>query len=1168
MTAAQRLTYTFDNLGNQSARFEHGDPNITGDERRTYWEYSANTNPAVWIVNKPRQESVYAGLTGSLAAQTRYVYDNLPAYTSLPIKGALTRVERWDGSQWLTATQTAYDNFGNPKVVTDALTHTTTTFYDSQYNLYPVQIVNAGQQTTTMSYNMALGVVTQVTDPNGVATTYAYDTLGRLLRVARPYDSDALPTIEYQYTDVYSVAGLKGLRITQNLRETSGDPNAVRVIHTFYDGLGREVQTRAEAGNGSQQSVANIVYDARGLVQSSYSPAFEGVNANFVRPTGWNTRPRTQTQYDALGRAIVITDTDNTLVRTAYRGRSTGVLDANGHQRISTADAYGRVVTVGEYTNTLSSVNFTLPAYAATRYAYTILDSLARVTDTVTNTTVITYNALNLKTAMLDPDLGLWQYAYDTAGNLTRQTDARGQRICFYYDALNRLTGKHYRTDDNCPTVNLTLNVSYTYDLGDYAIGRRTAMSDESGSTSWNYDARGRIANAYQTLGNLGLFSTGLGYDALDRVTTLYYPNGEVVTQTYNAASQLTAMSGAAPYASALTYNALGQLKQLNLGNGATTNFAYYGDGGPAVNSFRLWRIQTSKGSPLFELQYDYDSVGNVRHITDTQNSNQVQTFAYDALDRLQSAATNGFGNGQYSETYAYNAIGNITNTSRLGNYSYAATVSNCSGGVAAIKPHAVSQIVTRTFTYDCNGNMLTRNETGVLYNQMWDAENRLKVVTNTVTGEVTKFLYDGDGARALQIYSGTYTSTTAYLGGVLEIAALGAPPLITSTIPATMTHRAYLPLIAANGNPRKLPLANETWKMYYAAGNQLIAMRSLTVTGSTLAYLHTDHLGSVSLATDVNGVTIPGTRQMYYPYGESRVKGTSLATDIGFTGQRSDSTGLMYYRARYYAVAVGRFISADTIVPQPNDPQSWNRYSYGLNNPVKYTDPTGHKACDDADGGCTGGGSQSPHCSTQDKESGSPETLPRPDIFTGSPEDVTEAWNLLETAAAYGPKTRALIRNLLESVLIVRGYGGKGMSINLGNSEFHLIGDFDTNAIDMSDIRQLPNGYSNPLAPAIAMLHEFREQYAKQIQGFQDYDSAHYRAVDAENVVNSERYGNDNYAPVRSHNSEFGLMENGFLKHMTIVYNINGPAVGGLTQAWVTLYRSPFSANVEWRLP
>ena len=67
-----------------------------------------------------------------------------------------------------------------------------------------------------------------------------------------------------------------------------------------------------------------------------------------------------------------------------------------------------------------------------------------------------------------------------------------------------------------------------------------------------------------------------------------------------------------------------------------------------------------------------------------------------------------------------------------------------------------------------------------------------------------------------------------------------------------------------------------------------------------------------------------------------------SVPTDKLFTGQRLNGTGLYYYNARYYDPTIGRFISADTIVPDPTKPQALNRYSYVLNNPLKYVDPTG----------------------------------------------------------------------------------------------------------------------------------------------------------------------------------------------------------------------------------
>ncbi len=91
------------------------------------------------------------------------------------------------------------------------------------------------------------------------------------------------------------------------------------------------------------------------------------------------------------------------------------------------------------------------------------------------------------------------------------------------------------------------------------------------------------------------------------------------------------------------------------------------------------------------------------------------------------------------------------------------------------------------------------------------------------------------------------------------------------------------------------------------------------------------------------NSSGTPTARQTYYAYGTVRTT-DGLPTDYTFTGQKLDaSSGLMYYGARYYDAAIGRFAQPDSIVPNPYNPQSLNRYSYVLNNPVRYTDPTGH---------------------------------------------------------------------------------------------------------------------------------------------------------------------------------------------------------------------------------
>jgi RHS repeat-associated protein len=118
------------------------------------------------------------------------------------------------------------------------------------------------------------------------------------------------------------------------------------------------------------------------------------------------------------------------------------------------------------------------------------------------------------------------------------------------------------------------------------------------------------------------------------------------------------------------------------------------------------------------------------------------------------------------------------------------------------------------------------------------------------------------------------------------------------------------------------------------------------------VSWLHGDHLGSASVATNSSGGKIAISEQRFTPYGTPRLNASGLPTDKTFTGQRVENAlgGIMDFNARYYDPAIGRFLSADTIVPGPSNPQALNRYAMVLNNPLRYTDPSGHEPCDKYD--------------------------------------------------------------------------------------------------------------------------------------------------------------------------------------------------------------------------
>jgi RHS repeat-associated protein len=186
--------------------------------------------------------------------------------------------------------------------------------------------------------------------------------------------------------------------------------------------------------------------------------------------------------------------------------------------------------------------------------------------------------------------------------------------------------------------------------------------------------------------------------------------------------------------------------------------------------------------------------------------------------------------------------------------------------------------------------------------------ENRL--IKSILSGIQTEYLYDGQGTLLQKtVTQGATTSTTKYVGEIYEKRVSGAQTTITK---------------------------------YYWFNGQRVAMRE----NGTRYFFVNDHLGSpVTVLDDGGGVV---SQLKYYAYGRLRnvTPSGSEKTDKLFTGhqlEKSGATDLYYMKARFYDPLLGRFMAADSIVPNPADPQSLNRYSYVLGNPLRYTDPTGH---------------------------------------------------------------------------------------------------------------------------------------------------------------------------------------------------------------------------------
>ncbi|MCP5097799.1 MAG: hypothetical protein GY943_19805, partial [Chloroflexi bacterium] len=239
----------------------------------------------------------------------------------------------------------------------------------------------------------------------------------------------------------------------------------------------------------------------------------------------------------------------------------------------------------------------------------------------------------------------------------------------------------------------------------------------------------------------------------------------------------------------------------------------------------------------------------------------------------------------------------------------------------------------------------------------------RVKVWQDGTTEPATWQINATDSSNALT--SGTF-GLWAYNNGSkywdeLAVEPLNGTPASTAT-PTNTPDATATNTPEATSTPTATPDPGQTepvviQRSTYSIAGQAIALRVVekdannTVTSNTLYYTHSDHLGGSSAmsygfddleTTGVNelGTLVAGSTSRYTPFGDWRTEPTAGLTDRGFTSHKSNnlgstSIGLIYMNARFYVPGNNRFASADSIVPDPTNPQSYNRFSYVYNNPI-----------------------------------------------------------------------------------------------------------------------------------------------------------------------------------------------------------------------------------------
>ncbi len=353
--------------------------------------------------------------------------------------------------------------------------------------------------------------------------------------------------------------------------------------------------------------------------------------------------------------------------------------------------------------------------------------------------------------------------------------------------------------------------------------------------------------------------------------------------------------------------DARGNVTSEKLGNNATTSRTF-----DALTG-RIKTLSADHGitGNLQNLSYNWDTLGNLTsRLEQSGAKNLSESFLYDGLNRLSSYQVA----GQAAKTISYDSLGNITNKSDVGNYSYSADSGTGPG------PHAVISAGGTTYSYDANGNNTSSSDGRSIAYTTFD-----KAASIVKGGHTTTFAYGPDRARYKRVDSNTSgVTTTLYIGSV-----------------------------------EKITQADGSKEIKRYIGGVAIMTLALDTSGATQSsnthYLYKDHLGSLDIITDAAGQIVQ--EQSFDAWGQRRdaVNWQDLlsaqltgfnhsVTTRGFTGHEIlDEVGIIHMNGRIYDPKLGRFLQADPFIQEPTNTQSLNRYSYGFNNPLNGVDPSGY---------------------------------------------------------------------------------------------------------------------------------------------------------------------------------------------------------------------------------
>ena len=857
-----------------------------------------------------------------------------------------------------------YDKFNNVTVTRDYGTGSTPATTVAEYDLLSRKTAeyapnySADKSHGSLTTYYPDGNKKSETDAEGNITSYVYDAYGQVIKKTNPdgtmnltaYDGlqrekatyflgsengtkQILTKTSYEFAgynfDIYSALdtsashSCKGLKttkttyITENKQVISETLTDIKE-HTIYEKTNGETKrTSAYYANGQlarqTDALGNITkyeYGYLNKVTKTYTP----FNTKSDGSVNYSV---TENQYDKNGNVTLAKQTvqkqDSDTVKYSVTENQYNAQGLLTQVTLSGTGSSEKNITQYFYNNAgiqtkmytgLSSANDT--DYMTTNYEYDAWGHLVRTTDSTG------YNS--------------GATTYDLNGNALTVTDANGNVTTNTYDALNRVL----TANTVCSDTSKNVSKSYVYDN----MGRVRSKTANGVQTSYQYDSLGRVYQELSPKSFKGYFYEGVSQYAKEQLVGINHQTMYSSTQyEYDAEMRIAQVKESGNLTATYTYDANGNKVSETLANGVVSTYSYNGcnkvtklvtkSGNSDISSYEYsyyldgsdaCKVRNENGT-IETTSYDYDGLKRLTRES-ISNGKTADTYSYEYDDYGNRSKMVANGSEEYETVYDYTVNGKYTALLQKEIKTVEETSNATISDGLAISP---TDLITSTaadakteetaYSYDANGNQITKTAEGKTETNTYDGLNQLIGFTD---GETTaSYKYNADGLRTSKTVDGK-----------------------------TINH------IWDGSKQIIVDMDDSDWYSaeVYVRGTNLLAKfskQSGNVKTDYQYYTQNAH-GDVVNLTDSTGAITKSYK--YDAFGVEQNIDDADTNAFRYCGEYFDAeTGTIYLRARYYNPTIGRFISRDSYAGEINDPLSLNFYTYCENNPIYGIDPNGH---------------------------------------------------------------------------------------------------------------------------------------------------------------------------------------------------------------------------------